>query len=74
MPSLSTFVPTTRQREGRKRDFETCPRIPPTRIGHDTWRGKLSYDMGEVHSKLVFQKKNLFFRFKIHTNIVNKVS
>ncbi len=61
------------QREGRKRDFETGSRIPPRRIGHDIWRGKPSYDMGRVNSKLVFQKKT-FFRFKIHTNMVNKVS
>ncbi len=61
------------QREGRKRDFETSPRIPPRRIGHDTWRGKLSYSMGEVNRRPVFEKKT-FFMFKIHTNIVNKVS
>ncbi len=70
---FQSLYPSFSQREGRKRDFETGSRIPPRRIGHDIWRGKPSYDMGRVNSKLVFQKKT-FFRFKIHTNMVKKVS
>ncbi len=32
--------PSKCQREGRKRDFETSPRVLPTRIGHNILRGR----------------------------------
>ncbi len=47
-PPPHLLHPSPLQREGRKRDFETCPIIPPTRIGHDIWRGKLCYGMGDI--------------------------